>query len=191
MSKELRAVAIVFAALAGLVVLGFVGVAIAFTVFAKRVASEPRDPAAMARTVHKLATFDLPRGFVIDNATDLGFSMSATLRPANRRSAFRISLQGSTIPSNGDTQTSGAVAGLQIAERMLGCAPGGTTSVNVTVRGATHVMQRLRCTDKSGQVTQAEFVSFPGNVPSVSLTAVGAGADFDDAAVRTLLASVK
>jgi hypothetical protein len=191
MSKELRALAIVFAVLTGLVVLGFVGVAIAFTVFAKRVASEPRDPAAMARTVRKLATFELPRGFVIENATDLGISMSATLRPADRRSAFRISLQGSTIPTNGETQTSGAMAGLQIAERMLGCAPSATTSVDVTVRRATHAMQRFRCTDKSGTITQAEFVSFPGNVPSVSLTAVGAGADFDDAAVRQLLASVK
>jgi hypothetical protein len=191
MSKELRALAIVFGILAGLVVLGFAGIAIAFAVFARHVASEPRDPAAMARAVHKIATFTMPPGYVVENATDMGFSVSATLRPGDRYSAFRITLQGSPVAISGDSQTAGTTLGLTLAERLLGCSPAVTTSSQVRVRGAARTLHELRCTDKSGRVTRADTVDFAGNAGWVTLTAVGTGGSFDEPAVREILASVK
>ncbi len=191
MSKELRALAIVFGVLAGLVVLGFVGVAIAFTVFAKHVASQPRDPAALLRTARKIATFDVPHGYVVSSAADLGISVSATVQPAAGDSSFRITLEGSPFPSSAASQASGAEMGLAVAERLVGCTPGHTASIPVTVHGAREQLHVMRCVTKDGIATQAEFVSFPGNTASASLSAVGTGGDFDAAAVRELLASIR
>jgi hypothetical protein len=190
MSKELRALAIVFAALGGLLVLGFIAIAIAFTVFVKHVASQPRDPASLARTARKIVSFDVPPGYEIASATDLGFSISTTLRPVARGS-FRITLQGTRFPTNADSQAGGAAFGLTIAERIMGCAPGHTSDVTVSIHGKPTSMHVMRCATKNGLNSQAELVSFPGNVASVNLSAVGFGDDFDDVAVRKLLASVK
>ena len=191
MSKEVRTLLIVFGVLAGLVVLGFAGLAIAFGVLVKHVASAPRDPAALRRTVGKIATFDIPRGYEISSANDFGFSQTASLRPVNRHSAFRIQLQGSALPSSGDSQTTGTALGMTFAERLLGCQPGAATTVQVTVRHAREPLHVMRCTRQNGEATQVEFITFAGNVPTVSLSALGTGKDFDEAAVRELLASVK
>jgi hypothetical protein len=191
MSKELRVLAIVFASLAGLVVLGFVALAIAFGVFVKHIASAPRDPAALLRTAHKIANFDVPPGYEIASATDLGFSLNATLRPIGRHSAFRIELQGSAIPTSGDSQANGTALGMALAERLLGCTPGPARTVDVLLRHARKPMRVTRCTTKSGESTQVDFITFSGNVPTVSLSAVGSGGDFDEPAVRALLASLK
>jgi hypothetical protein len=190
-SKELRALAIVFAVLAGLVVVGLVGLAVAFGVLVKHVASAQRDPAALQRTVRKIATFDVPRGYVVSSANDLGFSLTATLRPVDRSRAFRIQLQGSTFPSSGNSQSAGTELGMTFAERLLGCESNAPTTVEVTLRNRREPMHVMRCTRKNGEATQVEFITFSGNVPSVSLSAVGTGGDFDEAAVRELLASVK
>jgi len=191
LSKELRALAIVFAVLAGLVVLGFVGLAVAFGIFVKHVASAPRDPAALRRTVGKIATFDIPRGYEIASANDFGFSLTASLRPINRSSAFRIQLQGSTFPTAGNSQVTGTALGMTFAERLLGCEPGPASTVEVAVGHARAPLNVLHCTRKNGEAMQVEFITFPGNVASVSLSALGTGHDFDEAAVRELLRSVK
>jgi hypothetical protein len=191
MSNELRALAIVFGVLAGLVVLGFVGLAIAFGVFVKHVASMPRDPAALRRTAAKIATFDIPRGYEIAGANDFGFTLTASLRPVNRFSAFRIQLQGTNLPTTGNSQSTGATLGMTFMERLIGCAPGAAGTIEVTVRHARQPLSVMRCTRKNGETMEAEFISFPGNVASVTLSAVGTSRDFDEAAVRELLASVK
>jgi hypothetical protein len=191
MTKELRALAIVFGVLAGLVVLGFAALAIAFGFAVKHVASAQRDPAALRRTVGKIATFSIPRGYEIASATDFGFSLTASLRPVNRSSAFRIQLQGSTFPTSGNSQSTGTALGMTFAERLLGCEPAAATTVEVAVGHARAPLNVMHCTRKNGDAMQVEFITFPGNVASVSLSAIGTGNDFDESAVRELLASVK
>jgi len=191
LSKEVRTLLIVFGVLAGLVVLGFAGLAVAFGIFVKHIASMPRDPAALRRTVGKIATFEIPRGYEIASANDFGFSLTASLRPVNRHSTFHIQLQGSTLPTAGNSQSTGTALGMTFAERLLGCEPGATNTIEVTIRHAREPLRVMRCTRNNGEAMEVEFITFPGNVASVSLSALGTGNDFDEAAVRELLASVK
>jgi len=192
MTKELRVVAIVFGSLMGLIVLSIAGILLAYTAFSKRLAaSEGADPASFAPTVRKIATFDVPRGYVVENALDYGSSQWAELRPTNRKSQFRISMSGTLLPYL--TASDGGVSKhiLFDMQRTGGCTPAPSTTAAVTVRGEVHEMEITRCVSKQGWATRYGLVTFRGNVPTVRLMASGADGDFDDAAIRRLLASVR
>ncbi len=191
MKKELRVLAVVFGSLVGFILLNVAGILLGFTIFSRHLAaSEGADPASFAATVRKIATFDVPRGYVIENALDSGTAQWAELRLVNRRSRFRISLAGTLLPYLTAADGGVSVHVLFDMQRM-GCTPAPDTTIDVTVRGEARPMQITRCVSKQGWATRYELVTFRGNVPTVRLVARGADGDFDETALRRLLASVR
>jgi hypothetical protein len=186
----MRVLLIVIGSLAGLALLAIVALIVILPRLAHALVATQSDPAAIARTAHKIATFDVPAGYHIVTATDLSVIQTVMIAPDDRSRSFSIQLQGSSVPSAAASQDQGAQIGAAVFGKLVHCDLKNTESDTLKVRKETVVLNVMSCPNGTGPISKMLFGTFTGNDPSVRIMAVG-GRDFDLDAVNALLKSVR
>jgi len=192
MRREFKILLIVFGSLFGLLALGIIALVIAVTHYGPAlVKGMSADPAAMKRTADKIATFDIPRGYRIVQATDLKITQTVMISPIpGRHSPFRIQLQGTAVPSGSGASVEGMKMGMGLMGRLTGCDLKDDGFDDVAVRGVAVKLAVFRCTG-SGLKMRVETGTFPGNAAQATITAIGVSGGFDSDALHALLRSVR
>jgi hypothetical protein len=193
MRREFKILLIVFGSLFGLLALGIIALVVALAHYGPAlVKGMSADPAAMKRTADKIATFDVPRGYGIVQATDLKVTQTVMISPVpHRHGSFSIQLQGTTVPTSGNASVEGMKMGLGLMGRITGCDLKDDGFDDVVVRGVQVKLAIFRCAGP-GLNMRVETGSFPGNAAQATITAIGVlGPGFDSNALHALLRSVR
>ncbi|MBD5633094.1 MAG: hypothetical protein IAI49_01345 [Candidatus Eremiobacteraeota bacterium] len=192
MSRELKIVLVIFGSLGGIALALVVVLALTLPHLMKTLAAAQSDPAAVARTAAKIATFNVPKGYRIGNASDLGLTQIVTIVPVRPdRGGFQMQLQGSLVPSDGSSSVRGMKLGMGLVGRFAHCdlRDGGTD--DVLVRGVHLKLAVMEC-PHADLPFRIETGVFPGNAEQATITAMGfGGGEFDTKALHQLLASVR
>jgi hypothetical protein len=183
MSTPVKIILAVFGLLF-VVVAGCIG---ALFYFGHSLLQSATDPASQQRIAAKLGKFTVPPGYHISQAMDFGGRQEIDLAPDAKGNSFTIKLTGGASPDNGAAQSQGVDLGLKFVGGMAKCdfvaqpddelvIMGKKTSLSV--RACPHAPIPMRV--ESGSITD-----------DVVVLALGAGTDFDRAALHELLESFK
>jgi len=191
MSKEVKIVLAIFGSLAAIVVIGIVAFVLALPHLVKSFAASSADPVAAKATAEKIATFTIPKGYVIRDAANAGITQIVTIVPAARgRHSFQMQLQGSVVASQTSNGQSMKLA-MGLMNGFIHCDPRDAGVDTVTVRGVAVKLSVLQCGNAAFPM-RIESGTFPGNANMATITAMGVqGRDFDTAALHALLQSVR
>jgi hypothetical protein len=185
----MRVLLIVIGSLAALALLSILALILILPRVAHALVATQSDPAALARTAHKIATFDVPAGYHIVSASDLGLAQTVMIAPDNGLGTFRIQLQGSSFPTPA-SQDQGAKIGAALFGKLVHCDLRNGEPDTLKLRKETVVLNVMSCPAGSGPISKMLLGTFTGNDPTVRIMAVG-GQDFDLGAVNALLKSVR
>ncbi len=192
MSRELKVVLIVMASVVAICFIAIFVLVISLPRIAKAIVhTGAEDPAAAKRVLAKIATLEVPRGFRIGTASDLGVTQIVTLVPVSGDRGFQIQLQGSLAPTSTDASIEGMKVGMKMMSGLTKCDLKDDGIDEVTVRG---VRVKLRVVDCPGSKYpfRMETGLFPGNALQAQVTAIGvSGETFDTQALHDLLTSVR
>jgi hypothetical protein len=191
MSREIKILLIVLGSLVGIAVIGVVALVLALPHLLNSFAQSGRaDPVAARRTAAKIATFEIPRGYRIETASDLGLTQVVTIVPRRGpHGSFSMQLQG-TMTSSGTASVQGMKMGMGLAGHFMPCDLKDEGTDDVVVRGVRVELSVMQCTSASFPF-RIESGIFPGNAAQATITAMGIRSDFDTKALHALLTSVR
>jgi hypothetical protein len=191
-SRELKIVLIVMASIVAIAFIGIFVLVLSLPRIAKAlVHTGAEDPAAAKRVLAKIATVEIPRGFRIGTASDLGVTQIVTLVPSSGDGGFQIQLQGSLAPTSADASVEGMKVGMNMMSGLTKCDLKDDGIDEVTVRGV-HVKLRVVDCPNSKYPFRMETGIFPGNAMQAQVTAIGvSGENFNTQALHELLTSVR
>lgn len=188
MNREMKVLAIVFGSLFVLLVIAGIGVAYALSRASAGIARDD-DPAAKRATAAKIATFDVPRGYRIATASDLGVEQTITLeRDDRRRDGFRIQVQGTTLPSDPKTNATSMRFALGLAARVMRCEP--RESID-EIRAKDDVVAFAAMTCDGTTSLRMETGSMQVGSHAVTIIATGSRGAFDRDALAELVRSMR
>jgi hypothetical protein len=147
------------------------------------------DPAAAKRTAAKIAAFDVPKGYRLKNAVDMGIQQQIDIVPEGH-SDFRISLQGGYSSLDPDTRAQIMGSTLSVAGRAFACNAVSLPDDDVTAGGSVVKLHVRACPDAKVPF-RIEAGAVPVRSGSVLVTALGVGTDFDTTALHALIRSMR
>jgi hypothetical protein len=189
MSKEVRIIFAIFGGLGALLVAGIVALIFALPHLAKNVVAA--DSKAQASVAAKIATFQIPPGYRILTATDLGISQNVTIgREGARRGGFTIQLIGQKLPASSSDAEAGESIGLNLVTAFVKCDFKDLPDDVVKIRGKD-VHFHVRACAGGAIPMRIESGTIVGNDPFTRVVAAGLNEDFDNEALHALLGSVR
>lgn len=188
MNREMKVVAIVFGSLFALLVIAGIGVAYAISRASAGIARAD-DPAAMRRTAAKIATFQIPPGYRLSTATDLGVQQTVTLaREDRRRDGLTIQLQGSSLPSDPKANAASMRFAIGLAARVMRCEPHDSLD-QIQANGNIVEFQVMECNGTTN--LRMETGALQVGPHAVTIIATGGGKAYDRDALVALVRSMR
>jgi hypothetical protein len=147
------------------------------------------DPAFAKRTAAKIATFDVPKGYRLKNAVDMGVQQQVDVVPEGAGD-FRISLQGGVSSLDPDTRAQIMGSALEVAGKAFACNFASLPDDDVSVGGSVAKLH-VRACPRARIPFRIEAGAVPVRSGSVLLTALGVTGDFDESALHALIRSMR
>jgi hypothetical protein len=151
-----------------------------------------KDPAIVRRTADAIARFDLPAGYALKFARVNDTVKEVIVAPERAHADFRIVLQTERLRTTIASRRRSADLGLVLRGFKMGCYLRDGDKGIAMIRGDFQLVQMKLCTNVLGRPLRAETVTVPGtDDDALTIYAYGSATDFDEKALRVLLASIK
>lgn len=182
--------------LGSLVALGVLVLSIFIFVVVPRLAdsikSDQNNPAAQRKLAASIANFDIPPGYKQLFGANLYVMSMITLTPVDpKRRHFAIILEGINVPNaTVEDQSAQMEEGVKRGLSRQCTSFASSTDEVIKAKSRSITLHIMKCAD-TGKDLEMAFAMFPGTSKLATVTATGTSAEFDLAAVRRLLASVR
>jgi hypothetical protein len=171
--------------------LAIIGIAIMIPILGKKMLADSHDPATRAHTLAKIAEFQIPPGYRIESATDIGLSQSATIVPNDSgRGAMLIQLSGQHLPTtNADASLDAMSTGFGLTAKLMHCDLTRGNDDKVAAAGRTVTLRSYGC--GSNGAMHVEIGIVPAKASNVQIIATSMNAPFDKKALDSLVATIR